>query len=135
MKLALLVLGFAVPVFGDCLSAYHVRRLVAPMIYHEFLGIETQSEALAFGLTKGTDDQNFFEAQLKDGEGLTYLGSACGWRAEKAIEIAEDLSAAWRARYQSWLPFLTRIAVTPLMGKPCRSSALDIESQIAPLLN
>ena len=120
-----------------CLDFYHAYRPVAAgLVDHEFIGARWQSKQSAaeklfvFGLPKGASDLNYFESQLQrqtSGK-LVEVGHTCD-----AVKIAALLEGARATSHelqkpnQNWLYYIVRMAITPIVGKPCGNSADQIE--------
>ena len=126
---------------ANCFEFFYVKRPVAlGVVEHEFVAaenIETQ-EAEAFGLLKGSEDLSLFIRARRGSQALSAslssLGVACGQKAEYALQVSREYSKSWTEYYKSWTLYLIRMGIKPVLGKPCRNTALAISKLVAPYL-
>ena len=139
----LFLMILAGPSFADfgCYRFFYVKRPVAfGTVYHEYVVAQREDlrESKAFGLLKGTDDLKHFLIAVKNPAKtdlkIKMLGRSCEANAERALSRANDASQEWTLFYENELYFVTRMGLTPLIGKPCRNMALSIAEMIEPLL-
>lgn len=120
-----------------CLDFYHAYRPVAGgVVDHEFIGARWQSKQsnaeklFVYGLPKGSSDLNFFESQLQrqtSGK-LVELGRTCDTaKIASLLEGARVTSQQLQKPNQNWVYYIVRMAITPVVGKPCGNSADQIE--------
>jgi hypothetical protein len=143
-KKLLVVLGvlMARQLCGSCTDFFYVKRpVVYGAVIHEFVAAENSEtqHAEAFGLLKGDEDlKSFLAARKNGGETLaeiTFLGTACGLKATAAAERARRYSSVWSQAYQNWILYLTRMGITPVVGKPCRNAAIEIAEDLRDYLD
>ena len=109
-------------------------------VEHEF--VIAQSEDLkttkAFGLLKGNEDLSQFllfqQSPRTNPLRVNFMGETCGFNAVQALSEAKNYSELWTEVYQDQLLYYSRMGLTPILGKPCRNSALEISELIAPYL-
>ena len=141
MKLKSWVFLLVFPLVGraECVRFYYVKRPVAPLVVHEYVASETgQRDRQVFGLPKGQADLVLF-SRHREGDpesrlSVESLGEACEGRAAVALAAATQVSDEWKARYAAWVPYLARMAASPVLGKPCRRAAENVRQRLLPLL-
>lgn len=122
---------------AGCLDFYHAYRPVAAgLVDHEFIGARWQSKQSAaeklfvFGLPKGASDLSFFESQLQrqtSGK-LIEVGHTCdAAKIAALLEGARATSEQLQKPNKDWVYYIVRMALTPVVGKPCGNSADQIE--------
>lgn len=122
---------------SGCLDFYHAYRPVAGgVVDHEFIGARwlskqsTAQKLFVFGLPKGASDLHFFESQLQrqtSGK-LVELGHTCdSGKIAALLEGARETSRQLQKPNQNWAYYIVRMAITPIVGKPCGNSADQIE--------
>ncbi len=122
---------------SGCLDFYHAYRPVAGgIVDHEFIGARWQSKQsiaeklFVFGLPKGASDLSFFRSQLErqtSGK-LVELGHTCdSAKITALLDGARETSHQLQKPNQNWFYYIVRMAITPVVGKPCGNSADQIE--------
>ena len=118
----------------NCVQFFHLQRpLGSRLLTHEFIASLEGNQIRLYGLTKGKADFNFAESQLPNPSNPGALIQArliCGKKKTPAIETAKRASIRWNHRFRNWLPYLARMAFTPLLGKPCGRAAAEIMDSI-----
>lgn len=118
----------------DCTKFYYVKRPVAA-VNHEYVVGQNARELRVFGSTKPGGDAGYFASLSPGSPRARYLGQACGAGSREVMGKAEAISAEWEHRYRRWIPYLFRMGVTPILGKPCRAAARQVARAIQPRLS
>ena len=128
--------------WASCTDFFYVKRpVVYGTVIHEFIIAENQESksAEAFGLLKGNEDLRIFLEARKSGDEslaeIDIIGTACDSKAAEATQMARYYSKVWSQTYENWILYLSRMGITPVIGKPCRNAALELAEDLRPYLN
>lgn|GEM_PF-2182323 len=122
---------------SGCLEFYHAYRPVAAgLVDHEFIGARWESKQssaeklFVFGLPKGASDLKYFESQLQrqtSGK-LVEIGRTCdSKKILSLLDTAQATSLELQKPNRNWAYYIVRMAIAPVVGKPCGNSADQIE--------
>jgi hypothetical protein len=132
-----------------------VSRPIVPTVNHVFVGVALhmkhplaasdlavscptagETELRIYGTTKGESDLQYFRNSFAepDTQRMVFVGSASRSTATHLLNEAVRISQSWQQSLASTPYFLSRMVVTPLMGRICAKSATEVLTTIQPHL-
>ena len=129
-----------------CFEFVRVSRNVAPLVNHIFLIALEKSfhselpnpNSFVFGASKGASDLAYFRREFsnryQNPDRFRTIGYACAGEASQALDELSRVGLEWQERLKSSWYFLSRMLVTPLMGRLCEVASLEAIAAIGPHL-